>query len=104
MYKDFITGLPPSHTLHTHLKVTSLKPISIKTFYKKILNRVPATRTNVFICLVLRSSDYNMHVEGLLPANLKQITLLSWDNVQNLKDSTCKTSKQKTKHPVSKQN
>ena len=31
-----------------------------------------------FLKLMLRSYDYNMHVEGLLPANLCLVTLLSW--------------------------
>ena len=34
--------------------------------------------------LILRSYDYNMHIEGFLPASL---SLVSWNNVCNLKDS-----------------
>ena len=35
------------------------------------------------------SYDCNMHVGGLLPAVSCLVTLLSWNNVRNSKDSTC---------------
>jgi hypothetical protein len=42
-----------------------------------------------FCHLVLCSYDYNLHVAGLLTANSCLVTLLSWNNARNLKDSAC---------------
>ena len=45
------------------------------------------------IYYILRSYDYNMHVEGLLPANFCLVTVLSSQHFTNLKDSTHNTLK-----------
>ena len=54
--------------------------------------------------LILRSYDYNMHVEGLLPANLCLVTLLSFEQCSKLENFRLqhvqivnKTSRLKTK-------
>ena len=42
--------------------------------------------------LPLRSYDDSMHIEDLLPANLRLVILLSFEHVRNLKDSTATRS------------
>ena len=53
--------------------------------------RVQASRFYCFYCfyLILCYYDFNMHIEDLLPANLYLITLLTSEQVPNLKDSAC---------------
>ena len=89
---DVVQTSIPGDRCHNNL----IRPVNVRQTYTFNINmliflliaRMPAPR--FYLChLVLRSYDYNLHVAGLLPANSCLVTLLSWNNAHNLKDSAC---------------